>query len=461
MATTVDGLISGLDTTSIIQQLMQIEATPQTRLKTTLTNQQSALSSLQSINTKMANLQAAAETLQNSTTWGAAKATSSSPGVTVTAAPGALAGSTTFSVTQVAAAQSFVSSSTFGSLSDTTAITDTAFEIHRGTGTGASTVTVNTPADGSLQSLVNAINSTDGAGVRAAAVQVSAGQYRLQLPSTDTGTANAFTLTGAGGAPLANLPLTEVTAAKDAVLHVGDPSLGFDITSSSNVVEGVIPGVTVKVSSPATSVTVSVTQDQQAITSAVQAFVDAANSALVGIGSVSSSGVVGADGTRSGVGALAGDGLMRQLTSQILSKVTAGVGGTSLSTVGIGVNKDGIITLDQAKLTTALTADPSGTMARFTTATTAGTGLADVMQSLAKDSSSSTGTIASAIEGRQSTIKDLTSRIADWDVRLSDRQAALQRQYSALEVALGKLKSQSTWLAGQINSMSNNSGSGS
>ena len=53
----------------------------------------------------------------------------------------------------------------------------------------------------------------------------------------------------------------------------------------------------------------------------------------------------------------------------------------------------------------------------------------------------------------------LTKRIGDWDVRLAARQTALQTQYSALEVALSKLKSQSTWLAGQLSTLSTGSDS--
>jgi flagellar hook-associated protein 2 len=332
-------------------------------------------------------------------------------------------------------------------------VTDTAFELHRGT----ATVQVQHPADGSLQSLVSAINSTQGAGVRAAAVQVSTGQYRLQLTATDTGSANAFTLTGAGGAPLTGMSFTQVSSAHDAVLHVGDVGSGFDITSGSNTIEGVMPGVTVKATALASSVTVGVSQDQSAITAAVQSLVDAANSALVTIGSVGSNGVVGTNGKRTGAGALAGDGLMRQLTSQILSKVTAGVGGKSLSSVGIGVNKDGIVTFDSTKFGTAVAADPTAVQSMFSTAATGGTGFADSVAAFAAGASSSTGTISSAVSGRQSTITDLTDRISGWDVRLANKQASLQKQYAALEVALGKLKNQSTWLAGQVSSLSNNS----
>jgi flagellar hook-associated protein 2 len=51
----------------------------------------------------------------------------------------------------------------------------------------------------------------------------------------------------------------------------------------------------------------------------------------------------------------------------------------------------------------------------------------------------------------------LTSSIAAYDVRLAKRQETLKAQYAALEVALGKLKDQSNWLAGQLASLSANS----
>ena len=40
--------------------------------------------------------------------------------------------------------------------------------------------------------------------------------------------------------------------------------------------------------------------------------------------------------------------------------------------------------------------------------------------------------------------------IADWDIRLASAQDALTRQFSALEVSLGKMQNQASWLSGQI-----------
>jgi flagellar hook-associated protein 2 len=63
------------------------------------------------------------------------------------------------------------------------------------------------------------------------------------------------------------------------------------------------------------------------------------------------------------------------------------------------------------------------------------------------------GSITTAIRGKQSQIKDLGSQISNWDDRLAAREALLKRQYANLETALGKLKDQSSWLAGQLASL--------
>jgi flagellar hook-associated protein 2 len=63
------------------------------------------------------------------------------------------------------------------------------------------------------------------------------------------------------------------------------------------------------------------------------------------------------------------------------------------------------------------------------------------------------GTITTAVDGRNAVIKDLDSRIAIWDRRLADREVALKRKFADMEKSLGSLKQQSTWLAGQISKL--------
>src|SRR5687767_4428463 len=104
MALSVDGLVSGMNTTDMVNQLMQIEALPQTALKNKVTAQNKAVTAFQNINTKMAALTTAATALSSSDSWGAVKATSTSDAAVVTAKAGAAAGSMSFTVDQLAAA---------------------------------------------------------------------------------------------------------------------------------------------------------------------------------------------------------------------------------------------------------------------------------------------------------------------------------------------------------------------
>ena len=449
---TVDGLVSGLDTTTIISQLMSLERMPQTRLKTSLTAQQADVTAYQAINTKMAALQTAAEKIALAGTWTQGKATSSNTAVTATAGSGAVAGSVTFSVTSLAAAGSRIGTQTYDSLTGTPSTAVPSLSITGPKSTGAQTFT---SKNGSLASLVTEINAATDLGVRAAAVQTSSGSWQLQLTATATGVANDFSATGADFAT--------VSKAADAKLHVGGPGAGYDITSATNTIEGVLPGVTLKATALATDVRVEVNQDTESLTAAVQALVDAANGALSTITAQVKQGTVGSDGTTTGGGALHGDPGMRALASRVLSAVTYAVGGSSAATIGIQSTRDGTLKFDATKFTAALAADPASTRALLQgvqttitaadgTTTTAGTdGVAVRLAAVAKAATKSdTGVLALAIKGRNAVIDDLNDRIAAWDDRLVDRQKALQAQYTALEVALGKMKSQSTWLAGQL-----------
>ncbi|MFC7479773.1 hypothetical protein ACFQX7_06675 [Luedemannella flava] len=65
--------------------------------------------------------------------------------------------------------------------------------------------------------------------------------------------------------------------------------------------------------------------------------------------------------------------------------------------------------------------------------------------------------VTSSTQSRNKLVDNLNDQIAAWDVRLTARQTALQKQFSNLEVALGKLQSQSSWLSGQLAGLSSGS----
>jgi flagellar hook-associated protein 2 len=118
MTASVDGLVSGLDTTSLINQLMAAERAPQDRLVKRAADAQAMVKAYQSLNAKLATLRDAASALGDPNGWNLMKASSTTPTVaTATTSAGALGGSLTFTVDRMATASSIISSGSAASLS--------------------------------------------------------------------------------------------------------------------------------------------------------------------------------------------------------------------------------------------------------------------------------------------------------------------------------------------------------
>lgn len=98
----VDGLSSGLDTTSIINQLMQIERLPQNRLVNQRSAERAAQTELKGIRSATSSLGDFAADLRRSTQWQKLSATSTDNSVTPTATAGEFEGSVSFNVTSLA-----------------------------------------------------------------------------------------------------------------------------------------------------------------------------------------------------------------------------------------------------------------------------------------------------------------------------------------------------------------------
>jgi flagellar hook-associated protein 2 len=425
--TTVDGLVSGLQTSSIISQLMQIEAQPQTNLKNQVTKQNAVVSAYQSVNTKMAGLKTAAEALTSPTSWQAVKATSSSTAVTATAAPGATPGSTTFDVKQLAASHVVTAS-----VPPTGVTGGAGLDISYGHAPLHIDVTDDTP-----QGIADAINAS-GLSLTAKVITTDQGTV-LQVASSDSGAASAFTISGISGAQVA-------TQGADAQISMGTGAGAFTLSSATNAFTNVIPGATLTVTAKQDGVTVTVAADGDSIADKMQALVDAANAATTEIGNQTAY-----TGSKKSGAALAGDFTVRQLKDQMLSGVSNGQSGYgSFKTLGVQLDRSGKISFDRAAFLAAYSADPAGTQSAV-----GGTdGLADKLGTVATGATDFvSGSLTTAIQSHNSQVDRLGTKITDWDTRLANKQTALQKQYAALETALGKMKNQSSWLSSQIASL--------
>lgn len=445
MAASISGLASGLDTATIINQLMQLEAAPQNRLKTRVSDEKLVLTSLQALNKTVAGLATKAEALAKDAAWQPLTATSSNAAVAVSTTSSAAPRSLTVTVTGVAATHQLGYADAAG-LAEVVTGASTKVRLDRFDGSPVELET----GDGTLQGLVSAINDpANSTGLTATVVKVAEGSYRLLVESKATGAAQDFDLTAQDGSAL--LGGATVRAGSDASIDLG---AGIVATSTTNTFTEVVPGTTLTLGSAATVGTVStitVARDTSGMSAKVKDLVDSINAALGEIDVKAAGG-----GTGRTAGPLAGDGAARQLRTALLDTIR-GEGSSSLAAYGIQVTRSGRLEFKEADFKAAYAADPVGTAEMFTTS---GGGFAARVAAVAKGASDSTeGTLSAAVKGRQSGIDRMEDSIEEWDRRLTLRRTALERQFTALETALSQMSSQSSWLAGQLASLPSGSGS--
>jgi flagellar hook-associated protein 2 len=108
--------------------------------------------------------------------------------------------------------------------------------------TGTFSASEISPGGGTLADVVSSINAAN-AGVNASAVEVSSGNYLLQLSSTTTGVGGQVTLDTSGfNSSLGGFKT--ITAAQDAQVQVGGAG-GYVVDSTSNSLTGLMQGTTI------------------------------------------------------------------------------------------------------------------------------------------------------------------------------------------------------------------------
>ena len=459
------GLVSGIDYDTMISQLMQVEANPQTLLKQQLSATNADATAYRAVNTRFDALRTAAAALTDATAWKATRTTSSSTNVTATSSTSATAGSSiSFTVSQLASTHSAVSDAQWTSKTATVA-----------SGTGgvpARPLTITIPAtgkstvvpiadDATLTDAAAAINKAN-AGVTASVIQLGKDSFRLQFTATAGGADGVFKVAAAGGAD-GGFAVTD--QGQDALLTIGTNGggAGLTATSSTNTFTDLLPGVTITATKadPAT-VTVGVAADPNAVATKVQALVDAANGLLASVSSYTDASSTAA--------VLKGDSTLRGLSSQILNVVSGNLGGKSASLVGIQLTRDGQLKFDKDVFVAKLASEPAIAQQMFAEKTIKSTGvdgisgnaddvttpvgLAAQLEVLAKGASdTTTGSLVLLAKSQDTLAKDLQARIDAWDTRLALRKDTITRQFTAMETALSSMQNKGAWLSSQIASL--------
>ncbi len=445
--------ISGgaIDVGVIVSQLMQLERRPLVALQKRETEIQSRLTAFGRVQGALSSMESALNTLRQSSAFGATKAAVTGDAVSAVSSGGAAVGRYSVSVTQLARVQSTASAPVATASTDIGAGTVRILAADGMTELAA--IQVGDGGSGTLTELRDEINAA-GIGVRASLI-VDSGQVRLVLNSKDSGVANAFA--AEVGAGLTGLSFATTQTAQDAQYSIN----GLALTSPSNTVKDAIDGVTLTLakapppgSLPGTTVDaeVAVDIDPDQIRTAIGDFIKAYNEVEKLIAELTRYD----PNTKTGA-ILNGESALRRVQSQLRAVVgasKAAVDGeyTRLSEVGIEVQRDGTLKLDETKFGNAVVADVDR-VARLFTATSAidaERGFAVRLRESVKAIIDPDGTLDARQEGLRSSIRTIDQQQGRLEARLAQIEARLIREYSKLDVLVSSRQSQSAALASAL-----------
>lgn len=279
----IDGLVSGLDTSAIIEGLLSIQQSQLDRME--LQKQQIVVrqSAFQGIEANVVALQSAARQLSSHTNdvFSVFAATSSDESVLQVAADGnAAVGAWQVQVTQLAQAAQVASQALSG---PEALLTQGTVDIQVGNGDLVSIEI--TQDNNTLQGLVDSINGASS-DVTATIVNDGTGS-RLLLTSGHTGAENQIFINNQTGPTSGNETQIDfsgpaVQQAADAIITLGSGAGAINITKATNTIDDVIQGMTLNLVSANkdTPITISVERDTEPARSAIEGFVASFNTVM-------------------------------------------------------------------------------------------------------------------------------------------------------------------------------------
>ena len=277
-----------------------------------------------------------------------------------------------------------------------------------------------------LNTLASYINN-QGWGVTASVVSDANGS-RLAIYSQSSGSPGALAITN----NTTILNFEAPVGGTNASLTVD----GVPLSSPTNTITTAIPGVTLNLvsSAPNTPVQINIGPDATQAATAITNFVTAYNAV---IGNLNTQFTV--DPTTNTEGPLGGDSELRSLQASLLNDATYAVTGNSglvnLASLGINLNDDGTLTIDNTQLNTAFTTNPGAFQNFFQNSS--GTGFANNFNSdLTNLTDPTQGVINLDLAENTTQAQSLATQITDLQDNITTQQAALTTQYDQVNATL-------------------------
>jgi flagellar hook-associated protein 2 len=432
-----------IDFNVVLNSLMAQASQPLTALQSRQAALKSQTTTFDALAARVSALETAAHALATASGVQTLAATSTdAAAVAVTADLQAVAGHFDVVVNELARAQVTATAVTLPDANTTVVATGGTLDIGGVTVTVAGSVT--------LEQLAQQINDTAGIGVHAQVVRTGATAYRLALTANATGLASAFTvshsLSGGAGLTFADADNDGVSGdtASDNAVTASDAAIlinNIAATSASNTFDNVVTGVTLTVlrKDPVTTVGVDIAPDSAALSAKVDAFVTAYNAMVTFVGEQR------AAAGRGEAASIGRDPVLRQVASSLRSGLLGSYGTgafTHLADIGVELTRQGTLTLDKATFDAAVASDGDAVRELF-----AGPGgVFPELEDLLGTFADATGSIPASKTQLERQISTMDAEISRMQERLALQRAALQRQFTEADLAMSRLRSQSSAL---------------
>ncbi|MFZ0152579.1 Flagellar hook-associated protein 2 [compost metagenome] len=317
------------------------------------------------------------------------------------------------------------------------------------------TYNVEVGANATLQSVRDSINSTLGKdGITANIINDGNGS-RLVFGSTTTGAGSDISVAG-----IPELTISSgVAMSGSAAGRIGDLAIdaqvkidGMAVTSKSNTLDKTISGLSLELKAEGEKSTVTVGLNSDGLKADVQSFVDAYNNLVKTVNSLTSTSKDENDNTV--LGPLTGDPTTRSLLAALRSELAiaqTGGGLTSLSQLGINTAKDGTLEFNDTKFKAALNDKKLGSevQALFTS----DDGVIARMNKAIEPFLQTGGSLDKRNDMLNRSQRDLASQQQALDFRIESLTTSLTKKYIAMDVAVGKLKSQADSITSLFSAM--------
>jgi flagellar hook-associated protein 2 len=457
MTITFNGIGSGLAVSDIVDALVDAEQVPaEARLTNTESSLTTDISAVGALKLALEKVQEAMSSLGDSDEYQQRSASGSDTFVQIVADDESQPGNYSVQVNSLATEHKILSQ---------------AFEEESAVGEGTLTITsgddsfdIDVSDEATLEDIRDAINdSNSNSSVNATIITDDDGQH-LVLSAKNSGVENQITVAvsdsdgddtdTAGLSALVFDPegiqnSTELIAAEDANITI-DGTL--TVSSSSNVFDGVIDGITLTAKSVHDEdddvSSVSVTENNNNIESGLNSFISSYNELLelsenLGTSSDGSSGV------------MSGDSLLRGVMSKLRDTITDSVelsDGSSLTLAQLGVSSDryGVLSLDSDLLDEQIDANVDLVEEFFVGGDDDDDGFAATFDEFLSYYTDDEGIIQNRIDSKESQLEDIDEQREDLTSKMESLSARLYAQYNAMDILVASLNSTGSYIEEQL-----------